>query len=133
MKFNNNLKELYIKDNIYFQKGFNSLKKFNNIHIKMIYIKQKDDKYTTRVIYNAENEINFIFDDLEFLKYELFLKAEKIDIEQSIWDDNINFFFGAIKNINSYLLFKRKPNTLTINFKNEKYEINAKMIIIIQI
>ena len=46
------------------------------------------------------NEINFIYDDLEFFKEELFLKSEKIDIEQSLLDNNINFFFEAIKNIN---------------------------------
>jgi len=125
LKFNANLKELYFKDNINIFKGFDSMKKFNNIHIKTIYIKQKENKYIITVIYNSDNEINFIFNDLEFLKDELFIKSEKIDIEQSIWDENINFFFEAIKNINSYPLFKRKPNALTINFNNEKYEINC--------
>ena len=124
-KFNANLKELYFKDNINIFKGFDSMKKFNNIHIKTIYIKQEENKYIITVIYNSDNEINFIFNDLEFLKDELFIKSEKIDIEQSILDENINFFFEAIKNINSYPLFKRKPNALTINFNNEKYEINC--------
>ena len=100
VKFNNNLKELYINDNIYFQKGFNSFQKLENINIKMINIKQKNDKFITKVIYNTNNEINFIYDDLEFFKEELFLKSEKIDIEQSLLDNNINFFFEAIKNIN---------------------------------
>ena len=125
-KFNNNLKELYLNNNIYFQKGFNSFQKLENINIKMINIKQKNDKFITKVIYNTNNEINFIFDDLEFFKEELFLKSEKIEIEQSLWDNNINFFFEAIKNINSYPLFKRKPKELIINYKNEKYEIICK-------
>ena len=43
VKFNNNLKELYINDNIYFQKGFNTLQKLKNINIKMIYMNKKDE------------------------------------------------------------------------------------------
>ena len=126
VKFNKILKELYINNNIYFQKGFNTLQKLKNISIKTINIKQKEDKFISKVIYNTNNEINFIFDDLEFFKEELFLKSEEIDIEQSLWDNNINFFFEAIKNISSYSLFKRKPKELIINFRNEKYEINCK-------
>ena len=123
VKFNNKLKELYVKDNIYFTNGFNSLKNFNGIHIKIIYITNKNNKYLCRVVYNISHEINFIFDDLEFLKDKLFLKAEKIDIDQSVWDNNLNFFSEAIKDIKSYPLFKIKPKALTIYSKNEKYEI----------
>ena len=126
VKFDSNLKELYIDNNIYFLKGFNTLQKLKNINIKIIYIKQKENKYIAKIIYNTNNKINFIFDDLEFFKEELFLKSEKIDIEQSLWDNNINFLFEAIKNINSYPLFKRKPKELIINFKNNIYEIICK-------
>ena len=126
VKFNNKLEKFYLKDNIVLLNGFNSLKKFNAIHFETIYIKHKDDKYICRVIYNTNYEINFIFGDLEFLKDELFLKFKKIDLEQSIWDNNIDFFFKAIQNVNSYPLFKKKATTLTINFKNNKYEVYCK-------
>ena len=123
VKFNK-LRKLLVKEKFDFLQGFNSLKKFNDIHFKIIYINRKDDKYKCRVIYNTDCEINFTFDDLEFLKDELLIKSEKIELEQSIWDDNIDFFFVAIQDINSYPLFKIKPNILIINFKNNKYEVS---------
>ena len=120
----NKLKKLLVKDNIYFiKKVFNFFNKFNNINYNLIYITRNDNKYKCKIIYNSINEINFIFDNLEFLKEELFLKFKKIELEQSIWDNNINFFFEAIQNISSYPLFKNKPKALTIKYKNSKYEV----------
>jgi hypothetical protein len=83
VKFNN-LQELYFQENNIILNGYNSLKKFNKISFKIIEIKSQDNKYKCKVIYNADYSINFIFDDLEFLKDELVLKSGKIDLEQSI-------------------------------------------------
>jgi hypothetical protein len=123
VKFNN-LQELYFQENNIILNGYNSLKKFNKISFKIIEIKSQDNKYKCKVIYNADYSINFIFDDLEFLKDELVLKSGKIDLEQSIWDNNIDFFFEAIQKINSYPFFKIKPSKLNINSKNNKFEVS---------
>ena len=125
VKFNN-LKQLYLNKNITFIKGFSSLKKFNHIYFEHINIKRNNDKYKCSIIYNKNNEINFIFDDLEFFKDELFLKFEKMMLEQSIWNDNKDFFIEAIQNINIYPLFRKKPKALTIKYRNNKYEVLCK-------
>ena len=121
------LQKLLIKENIDFLKGFGSLVKFYNFYFNITTIKHADDKYKCNLIYNNDYQMNFIFDDLDFFKEELLYKSKKINLEQSIWDDNIDYFFEAIKNINSYPLFKMKPEKLDINSKNGKYEVNCKV------
>ena len=118
-----NLKNLLINENTIFEKGLSSLKNFNNINIELINIEYKEVKYIIRVKYNKHHKMNFTFDDLSFIKEEIFLKANKIDIEKSIWNDNINFFLEGIKHARNYPFFKIKPTKLTINFEKDKYNV----------
>ena len=118
-----NLKELLFQENIEILKGFDSLKIFDDICFEKIYINLKDNKYNCQVIYNNDYKISFTFDELDFLKYEFFTKFNYIELEQLIWDKNINFFFEAIQNINSYPLFKIKPMKLDIKYEEDKYKV----------
>ena len=99
-------------------KGFNSLHIFKSIRAKTISLTTYyNNKYCCKLEFlKPFIKMDYIFDDLNFLKDSLLAECKNINIAQSIFDNNINFFsFIDIKN--SFPIFKKlKANKVEINY-----------------
>ena len=109
-------------DNLQIQKGFNSLHVFSSIRAKSISLNPyKNNKYYCRLEFMKPSiKINYIFDNLNFLKDNLLEECININIDQTIFYNNIDYFsFYEINN--SFPIFKKlKAQKLEINYKSSE-------------
>ena len=123
VKFNN-IRRVKYNENIDYINGFDSLNKFKNITIEKFDISKKNNKYkcVMKTDYSLYNP-TFIFDEINFLKNNLFERAKTINLSQSIWDNNLSFFYDGIKNIGSFPMLKKlEPKKLKISYEDNKYK-----------
>ena len=113
-------------------KGYNSLNIFKTIKAKLLEIDENDNKYICNINFEKPeiNNINFIFNDLEFLKDELLAKTETLKISKIISDNNFNFNFFIDESIrNSYPIFSNmKIKLLKIIYEDNKYSCNCEFL-----
>ena len=88
IKFINVEKIIFNSDSI--TKGYNSLNIFKSIKAKLVKIDKNDNKYMCNIHFEKPeiNNINFIFNDLEFLKDELLATSEHLEISKTLLDTN---------------------------------------------
>ena len=108
------------------KKGFTSLHVFNSIEGRSLSVNPyTNNKYCCKIQFMKPNiKLNYIFDDLNFLKDTLLTECSDINIDQTIFDNHLDYFsFSEIKN--SFPIFKKlKAKKLVINYKSSinKYE-----------
>ena len=118
-----NIEKIELGDNE-IEKGFNSLYAFKSIRAYSIQVDYYSDEnyFCTIKFLKPEMTINFIFDNLNFLRENLLNEDMKeINISNDIFNCNTNIFtFSAIKN-NSFRLFKKlKANHLHIYYESNE-------------
>ena len=131
IKFINVEKIIFNSDSI--TKGYNSLNIFKSIKAKLVEIDKNDNKYMCNIHFEKPeiNNINFIFNDLDFLKDELLATTEQLGISKILLDTNnfnLNFFIDeSIRN--SYPIFRNmKIKLLKINYIDNKYSYDCEFL-----
>ena len=120
----NNVRYIYINNGTII-KGFDSFNSFKSIKAYSIKVDYTNNKYICKIEFRQPFIVlNYSFDDLNFLKYDLLKETYWIKIPQKIFNDNQNYFsYDAIKN--SFPIFKQlKTYKLNIDYNSNlnKYE-----------
>ena len=115
-----NIQSIYLNENPII-KGYYSLHIFNSITAKSVTVCYNNDQYECKIEFKKPNIVLYYnFNDLDFLKDNLLIEANSINIPQEIFDDNPNYFsYDAMKN--SFPIFKKlKLYKLNIDYDSNK-------------